>query len=468
MGDWDWELIETKKWTKSQIKSDTKLRSEDVILELEEKTAKQRIKEEFVFCGDALVDEEEFETLQNLNKIVMTGIYQKSEGASSLERDVANELDVEIGRLEEKTSKSLEEKMKLRKLKMRRNQRNKRKRDFEKETETERDERLRFERERKHKSRCAETNESKRSRLEQMRVHKRKVRENERKEEKSQRLEKMRTQKNNVHQNEIELERGQSTPKNKNSERNKAKETLLENMETYKDVFETICENETNKALNENKTFKKKHQNINKKDNEPFDCIGCGETISGNLKLRLHMEEEHKDSEKNFVCPKSHCEGKFSSKQGFEVHMNRHNGKVIICPDCGKSFFSEVNLKAHIKEKTKKTFNCEQCPQICSSQEGLERHVQMHDIEREFPCNECNLRFEEAYVLKRHMKLSHEILSNTLQCPLCEKSFKIKHSLHQHTKIVHNKERNHECSDCGYKFFSRTKLNRHVGRKHQN
>ena len=58
MGDWDWELIETKKWTKSQIKSDTKLRSEDVILELEEKTAKQRIKEEFVFCGDELVDEE--------------------------------------------------------------------------------------------------------------------------------------------------------------------------------------------------------------------------------------------------------------------------------------------------------------------------------------------------------------------------------------------------------------------------
>ena len=74
MGDWDWELIETKKWTKSQIKSDTKLRSEDVILELEEKTAKQRIKEEFVFCGDALVDEEEFETLQNLNQIVMKGI----------------------------------------------------------------------------------------------------------------------------------------------------------------------------------------------------------------------------------------------------------------------------------------------------------------------------------------------------------------------------------------------------------
>ena len=102
------------------------------------------------------------------------------------------------------------------------------------------------------------------------------------------------------------------------------------------------------------------------------------------------------------------------------------------------------------------------------SQEGLRRHVQMHDIEREFPCNKCNLRFEEAYVLKRHMKLSHEMLSNTLQCPLCEKSFKVKHSLQQHTKIVYNKERNHECSDCGYKFFSRTKLNRHVGRKHRN
>ena len=68
MGEWDWELIETKKWTTSQIKSDTKLRSEDVILEFEEKTAEQKIKEEFAFCGDTLVNEEEFETLQNLNK----------------------------------------------------------------------------------------------------------------------------------------------------------------------------------------------------------------------------------------------------------------------------------------------------------------------------------------------------------------------------------------------------------------
>ena len=68
MGEWDWELIETKKWTTSQIKSDTKLRSEDVILEFKEKTAQQRIKE-FAFCGDALGNEEEFETLQNPKKL---------------------------------------------------------------------------------------------------------------------------------------------------------------------------------------------------------------------------------------------------------------------------------------------------------------------------------------------------------------------------------------------------------------
>ena len=195
-------------------------------------------------------------------------------------------------------------------------------------------------------------------------------------------------------------------------------------------------------------------------------CIFCGFVFRGNPELKLHMDR-YQDSDQNFICPQSDCHDKFSRKDTFKVHMNKHNGNSIVCTDCGKLFFSDTILKAHMREKAnRRNVNCEQCPQVFRSKEGLQRHVQMHDIEREFPCDKCNLRFEEQFVLRRHIKLSHEQITEMVKCTLCEKKFKIKHSLQQHTRLVHNKEKNHGCTECGSKFFSRSKLTRHVNSKH--
>ena len=113
------------------------------------------------------VDNEETETLQNLNDMLIMDICgheEKSEGvkecAVSSGEGVVDELDVEIERLEKKENKSPEEKKELRKLKMRRNKRNQRKRDVEKETETEREERLRLNREQVKKSRSTKNERS--------------------------------------------------------------------------------------------------------------------------------------------------------------------------------------------------------------------------------------------------------------------------------------------------------------------
>ena len=113
------------------------------------------------------VDNEETETLQNLNDMLIMDIcghQEQSEGvkecAVSSGGGVVDELDVEIERLEKKESKSPEEKKELRKLKMRRNKRNQRKRDVEKETETEREERLRLNREQVKKSRSTKNEQS--------------------------------------------------------------------------------------------------------------------------------------------------------------------------------------------------------------------------------------------------------------------------------------------------------------------
>ena len=56
------------------------------------------------------------------------------------------------------------------------------------------------------------------------------------------------------------------------------------------------------------------------------ECIFCGFGFRGNPELKLHMER-YQDSDHNFICPQSDCNEKFSRKDTFKVHMNKHNGK---------------------------------------------------------------------------------------------------------------------------------------------
>lgn len=63
----------------------------------------------------------------------------------------------------------------------------------------------------------------------------------------------------------------------------------------------------------------------------------------------------------DLFCPK--CVKNFKSKEGWRIHMERHDGKSrYICPHCGKGFSAQTHLKAHMFEHTKVyAFYCKLC-----------------------------------------------------------------------------------------------------------
>ena len=224
------------------------------------------------------------------------------------------------------------------------------------------------------------------------------------------------------------------------------------------------------KDLKKEKDVKVKVEHTEKK------CEYCELTFASTLKKKLH-KERYRDSDQDFICPEANCGEKFSGKLltgvkrlysvALKNHMNKHRGENVVCTECGKLFFSNEYLYGHMRDSHKmRKIKCEQCSQVFKSREGLRRHILLHDSLREFSCSLCNLRYEEISSKNRHMKMYHNDNIPTLNCTLCEKTFKTERGIKSHKRQVHDRERNHNCADCSSKFINRSKLNRHARRVH--
>ena len=272
-----------------------------------------------------------------------------------------------------------------------------------------------------------------------------------------------------------ETEKGDVGFKTELDDKKEVKEELIKR-ETENGDMELkveVGEKKEERWKRQNRERTRKRRRLMKQGNtDNYKCVYCGLEFGDNLEnLRIH-KQRYKDSDQNLICPESNCGATFSNAGGRQVsgalkaHMNKHRGLSLVCPNCGKVYFSDEQLRSHMKEESKRTVHCEKCPQVFTSNEGLQRHIRMHDSQRKFPCKDCNLRFKALFVLQNHIKYSHEDVLEFMQCKVCEKIFKTDLAVQVHTRTVHNKERNYECTECSFKFFSNCKLSLHFKRKH--
>ena len=189
--------------------------------------------------------------------------------------------------------------------------------------------------------------------------------------------------------------------------------------------------------------------------------------------------------------------------------------KNLKCNVCGQQFLGDQKFLdfhkriAHSGIPTANSISgmsCNICKKIFSRKDKVVRHYQtVHLKLKPHKCHICNKSFGMRYVLRKHIKMTHQRIANNLKlkphkCNICDKSFVRKYSLRKHAiknkhqqkedlvlkpnkngkslcsicnKVLHSSIKKHinmvhlkfkpfSCPDCGAKFSTQFHLKRHL------
>ncbi|XP_057210070.1 zinc finger protein 516 isoform X1 [Triplophysa rosa] len=136
---------------------------------------------------------------------------------------------------------------------------------------------------------------------------------------------------------------------------------------------------------------------------------------------------------------------KTRKKGGKKERTSGENVKQSLqCSLCRKRLPSQTELEQHMQE-FHKVFRCELCPYEALQEDQLQTHVEkVHPIEEEavtkeaegeFPCEQCDQVFTQAWFLKAHMKKHQNSLDHG--CRICGRRFREAWFLRSHMK-THN------------------------------
>uniref|UniRef100_A0A3B4E3D5 C2H2-type domain-containing protein n=1 Tax=Pygocentrus nattereri TaxID=42514 RepID=A0A3B4E3D5_PYGNA len=104
-------------------------------------------------------------------------------------------------------------------------------------------------------------------------------------------------------------------------------------------------------------------------------------------------------------------------------------------------------------------YRCNICSQIYSTENQLQRHHRDHEAnDKPHRCDLCPQSFNVEFNLRLH-KSTHNTSDPT--CPVCDKKFSRVASLKSHI-MVHEKEENFLCSECGDEFILQSQLSLHL------
>ncbi|XP_024911909.1 zinc finger protein 423 isoform X4 [Cynoglossus semilaevis] len=197
------------------------------------------------------------------------------------------------------------------------------------------------------------------------------------------------------------------------------------------------------------KHIKENHKNIplanNKRQAKVADLSPASSDVEISSPKRHRLGGDSTPSlGSNGDYPCNQCDLRFSSFEGFQVHLKSHLEMLLrrqSCPQCNKEDFE--------------------------SQEALLQHLTVHytTTSTQYVCESCDKQFSSVDDLQKHLLDMHTFV--LYHCTLCQEVFDSKVSIQVHLAVKHSNEKKlFRCTACAWDFRKETDLQLHVKHNH--
>ena len=147
--------------------------------------------------------------------------------------------------------------------------------------------------------------------------------------------------------------------------------------------------------------------------------------------------------------------------------MHGDRKRDVQCDLCGNFFLSQGYLRQHRQyvHQEERNFSCELCEVSVKTEALLKRHMARHTNVKNEVCQVCGRSFRVRSDLLRHM-VRHDSSKRTFKCEECGKAFFEDQKLKQHRRI-HTGDKPFKCHLCAYKCAVKGNLTKHL-KTHEN
>ncbi|XP_053696045.1 zinc finger protein OZF-like [Sabethes cyaneus] len=209
-------------------------------------------------------------------------------------------------------------------------------------------------------------------------------------------------------------------------------------------------------------------------------CRRCPESFANAFNLREHHKAFHKRVKiieqidemrqkihKCCVCRKQFDTRELLLEHGKKAHIPHPESQdpknQFVCEVCSRRFKSDKILIEHQRRPYRKhRFQCAQCGKTYKDKRSFSDHEQSHANIRKYECHLCDKRFALKPNFLTHVKY-HSIPDDQFKCKFCNRGFKKKHLLQEHSVIHSDREdRPFKCHLCPNTFTRQDRLDFHI------
>ncbi|XP_049882259.1 gastrula zinc finger protein XlCGF57.1-like [Pectinophora gossypiella] len=241
-------------------------------------------------------------------------------------------------------------------------------------------------------------------------------------------------------------------------------EILGENITQCMSVFESVCKQCAQSAIDSYKFIKKSKETMENLICATDDLGNCFENVSEETDTyqTLYVSIVPKDKTmQQFYDGKKQTNPSETALARF--HFIAYGSTKPVKGNDGYKKprdYSTIFIKTHelVADPSKpKEYKCKMCLKMYPTSGNLRQHFFSAHFKKEFPCSECSKSFGTAGLLQTHMSISH----CTVECSECGKVLLNRTStLKRHAKI-HSKSRK-ICYRCGRMYKKVTDFNKHM------